>query len=157
MRDVDVLALALDDWLRLQGRDGLDPPRSADVRRVMERVALAAPETASAHCPRLLRYCGTGVAARVNDLVAASDGSGIGASRDGDSRWLTPAEAATALNLKPNSIRWLLRQGHLTGHRSETGWQVSASSVEGYKRGATRHEFEPDRRAAASAAAPGRP
>jgi hypothetical protein len=156
VRDIDVIALALDDWLRLQGRDGLDPPISADVRRVLTRVALAAPETA-ARCPRLLRFVGTGVAAQVKALAGAAGGSGIGSPGVGRSRWLSTAEAATALDLKPNSVRWLLRQGHLTGQRGETGWQVSAASVEAYRHGATRDEFVTDRRQAAGAGPAGRP
>lgn len=132
-----MIALALDDWLRLQGRDGLDPPRSADVRRVMARVALAAPETASARCPRLLRFVGPEVAERVNALVSAGSGSRFDA--DGSDEPLSKVSAKVAsdlIGITERAVRYAVAAGHLTAtkHPVTGEWRIDRASAEAYRR-----------------------
>jgi DNA-directed RNA polymerase specialized sigma24 family protein len=42
---------------------------------------------------------------------------------------MTAAEAAAALGISADAVRWHLRRGQLAGRRRERGWQVDAASV----------------------------
>lgn len=120
--DAATLVLVAESWLRMQARDG-NPPPGEHVRRAFAAAAIEAPLTA-ARCPRLLTFTGLRneqVSGNVREFSAARE-----------ARWVTVEQAGELLSLKPNSVRWLLRQGKLTGHRGECGWRVDSRSVTRY-------------------------
>jgi excisionase family DNA binding protein len=116
-----------EDWLRLLVRDGQPPPGPLE-RAVLARVAAGAPRVA-AGCPRLLLVIGPRVAYAVKAQAIAEVASEAMPGLASPSGWLTTAQAAAALGLRADSVRWLLRRGRLDGHRTERGWRVDAASV----------------------------
>lgn len=128
MNDADaaVLVLVAESWLRIAARDGVPP--AGPVVDVLARLALAAP-VAAARCPLLLRMVGPRVAWQVNAEAIALAASESTPDMVPASRWLSTGEAAQLLGCSPDTVRWWLRRGQLTGRRSERGWQVAAASV----------------------------
>lgn len=123
--DAATLVLVAESWLRMQARDG-NPPPGEHVRRAFAAIALESPLTA-AHCPALLSF--TGLAGVANPQFSALS---TGVQHSNKPRWLTVEQAGELLDLKPNSVRWLLRQGKLTGRRSGASWLVSSRSIAAY-------------------------
>jgi hypothetical protein len=127
----EILILICEQWLRLLALDG-HPPPNAQVRAVLADVAASAPQTAR-RAPALLYAIGARAAAAVIAQAAALDATEETLAAAGPARWVTPAQAAAVLGLKPDSVRRALRKGLIAGHRHECGWRLDAREVTRYK------------------------
>jgi hypothetical protein len=78
-------------------------------------LALDAPAVAD-RCTRVLAVVGPRVAYAVKVQAIALAASETAPGLSLGSRWLTARQAAAALGITPDGVRWLLRRGLLTGH-----------------------------------------
>jgi hypothetical protein len=122
--------------LRAQASNG--HPLPADVRWMVERLALAVPVTA-ARCPRVRAVLPPDVRAAVLRAAAAQGsqalaGRGSQAAVSAAGGWLSARDAARVLGITPRGVRAACRRGRLAAARDEAGvWRIEAASVAAYR------------------------
>ncbi|HEV8275464.1 MAG TPA: hypothetical protein VGQ26_07185 [Streptosporangiaceae bacterium] len=124
----EFLVLVLEDWCRRRRFDG-DPPLREGLREALATAAASAPHLA-ALCPHLRRELSPRAAWQVSRQASAlarvQAASEMASAANGSAAWMTTAEAGRALAIAPDSVRWLLRRGLISGRR---GWLVNSASV----------------------------
>ena len=129
----ETVVMIVESWLRQCARDGYPQP-GRQARAVLARIALGSPG-AAATCPVLLYAVGPRVAYAVKQQASALAASEIAAAASQDARWMTTAQAGRALGISADGVRWCLRQGLISGRRTERGWQADTRSVTAYAQG----------------------
>lgn len=125
-RAAALLAL-VSDWLKRMEAAGYPPPGEY-VRQAVLELAHEAP-AAAMNRHRIRRLLGPRATHELSALATAPHASAPTPRESARADWLTVAEAARELGLRPDSVRWLLRKGQLPGKRAEWGWLVEARAV----------------------------